>query len=368
MNKISQLPSEQITFSLRSLYDGYGYTRYKMNKFEEYDLYARNKDFLISDSVITFTDTTGKLMALKPDVTLSIVKNTVDTPDSVQKLYYNENVYRVTKGSRSFREIMQVGLEAIGNVDVYCIFEVLLLAAKSLGRTGRNCMLEVSHMGILQDVLSDMGISPGNQEDILRCIGEKNLHDLKKICENLGISEDKTATLRGLLSLGGTADQVLPKLDALLGQTRQVKAFTEVISALMQVADTPLRIDFSLVSDPRYYNGFVFKGFAEGIPSSILSGGQYDKMMREMKRKSGAIGFAVYLDLLEQYAVRSDPADVDILLVYDETSSLTDIRKLAEQLGSEGKTVMVQRNIPENLRYQKLLILKNGKVEETRNA
>ena len=71
---------ERIVFSLRSLYGGYGYSRYKMSKFEEYELYVRNKDFLISDSVITFTDTNGKLMALKPDVTLSIVKNGRDIP------------------------------------------------------------------------------------------------------------------------------------------------------------------------------------------------------------------------------------------------------------------------------------------------
>lgn len=76
---------EQAVFLLRSLYSKYGYKQYKMRKFEEYDLYVRNKDFLISDSVITFTDTNGKLMALKPDVTLSIVKNTKDSDGSVQK-------------------------------------------------------------------------------------------------------------------------------------------------------------------------------------------------------------------------------------------------------------------------------------------
>ena len=64
---------ERAIFALRSLYRRYGYAQYKMSRFEEYDLYVRNKDFLVSDSVITFTDTNGKLMALKPDVTLSIV-------------------------------------------------------------------------------------------------------------------------------------------------------------------------------------------------------------------------------------------------------------------------------------------------------
>ena len=36
---------ERVSFSLRSLYNRYGYSRYKMGKFEEYDLYARNRIF-----------------------------------------------------------------------------------------------------------------------------------------------------------------------------------------------------------------------------------------------------------------------------------------------------------------------------------
>ena len=37
---------ERISFMLRSLYSQHGYERYRMSKFEEYDLYSRNKDFL----------------------------------------------------------------------------------------------------------------------------------------------------------------------------------------------------------------------------------------------------------------------------------------------------------------------------------
>ena len=69
---------EQAIFELRALYQRYGYTPFKMSKFEEYDLYVQNKDFLVGDGVITFNDTDGKLLALKPDVTLSIIKNVVD--------------------------------------------------------------------------------------------------------------------------------------------------------------------------------------------------------------------------------------------------------------------------------------------------
>ena len=110
MNKMTLKQDEQAIFALRGLYQSYGYLPYKMSRFEEYDLYVRNKDFLVSDQIITFADRSGKLLALKPDVTLSIIKNSrID--GGVEKVYYNENVYRVAPGARSFREIVQVGLE-----------------------------------------------------------------------------------------------------------------------------------------------------------------------------------------------------------------------------------------------------------------
>lgn len=54
---------ERAVFALRRLYQNYGYVQYKMSRFEEYDLYVRNKDFLVSDEVITFTDHSGRLLA-----------------------------------------------------------------------------------------------------------------------------------------------------------------------------------------------------------------------------------------------------------------------------------------------------------------
>ncbi|MBQ5649696.1 MAG: ATP phosphoribosyltransferase regulatory subunit, partial [Clostridia bacterium] len=96
MNKDILKNDEKAVYALRTLFRQYGYLPFKMSKFEEYDLYVKNKDFLVSDKVITFSDTNGKLMALKPDVTLSIIKNGEDEAGCKQKVYYNENVYRVS--------------------------------------------------------------------------------------------------------------------------------------------------------------------------------------------------------------------------------------------------------------------------------
>lgn len=117
---------ETVISQLAKLYESYGYSYYKVSRFEEYDLYARNRNFLSGGQILTFNDADGRLMALKPDVTLSIVKNTKDDAD-MQKIYYKENVYRVLHSGEGFREIMQSGLECIGDIDMYATAEVLSL-------------------------------------------------------------------------------------------------------------------------------------------------------------------------------------------------------------------------------------------------
>ena len=146
MNNIENVLTrdELAVFTLRALYSEYGYSQYKMSKFEEYELYAENKDFLVSDRIITFNDTNGKLMALKPDVTLSIIKNTTDAKGVKQKVFYNENVYRVSQRTHQYKEIMQAGLECVGDIDSYDLFETVLLAAKSLELISPDFVLDVS--------------------------------------------------------------------------------------------------------------------------------------------------------------------------------------------------------------------------------
>ena len=296
--------TEKISLALRSLYMGRGFTRYRMGKFEEYDLYSRNKDFLVSDSVITFTDTNGRLMALKPDVTLSIVKNHPDAPETLRKLCYNENVYRVSRGSGAFREIPQAGLECLGNVDEACLSEVLTLAAESLRLCSQRYVLEVSDLDILSVFVDALGAEGAVRREVLRCASEKNLHSLAALCREQGLSGEARERLEALLSLYGEAERVLPALlDFCAGTAAQERA--QVLSRVLSVfagteAADRVQLDFSAVGDMKYYNGITFRGFLAGISESVLRGGQYDKLMRKMGRRSRAVGFAVYLDLLDR--------------------------------------------------------------------
>ena len=303
---------EKAMFALRALYSSHGFSLYRMSKFEEFDLYARNRDFMDSASIITFTDTDGMLMALKPDVTLSIVKNNRHIGNNIRKIYYNENVYRVSPKTHFFKEIMQVGLECLGQIDDECICEVLLMAAESLQVLSDSAVLDISNLDILSGIIAKCDVSKEVEEEITGCIGEKNLHGLCKICTENDLSREQAELLKKLIKLYGEPKRVISELeqviagfeDSLPKETQVV--FDESIRKLKMIVDAfegsgfedMLRIDFSVVSDLNYYNGIIFKGFVEGVPDGVLSGGQYDKLMDNMNRNSRAIGFAVYMDYL----------------------------------------------------------------------
>ena len=296
--------SEKIILALRSLYQHNGFTRFRMEKFEKYDLYAQNKDFLVSERIITFTDTDGKLMALKPDVTLSVIKYLHDEPEKLQKLCYNENVYRVSKGTGSFHEIMQIGLECVGKVDAACIGEVLLLAAKSLGLVAASYVLEISHLDILRKLLGDALRDEKAQSAALKHVTEKNVAGVAALCREAGAGAEETQALLALMRLYGDAAEVLPRLRTLCagkGLDTELDELAGVVAALADGGFSRcVTLDFSAVSNMNYYNGILFAGFVEGLPESVLNGGQYDKLMRKMGKASKAIGFAVYLDRLER--------------------------------------------------------------------
>ena len=358
---------EKAVFGLRSLYRRYGYLPYKMSKFEEYDLYVRNKDFLVSDHIITFTDTDGKLLALKPDVTLSIIKNGKDSK-GVQKLCYNENVYRVTKGTQSFRELMQVGLECIGDIDDYSIYEVIMLAAESLAMISDNYVLDISHMGILSAVIDSLNVSDEDKKAILKCVGEKNVHGLCAILD--GKNVDYSA-LKKLVSLYGAPEKVLCELTDICQNAdfkNELASLEKIVNLLKKNGfGDHIRIDFSVVNDMSYYNGFVFKGFIESVSAGVLSGGQYDKLMKKMGRSAKAIGFAVYLDMLERLDDTDGKYDVDAIVLYDENSDLSALSDTVKLLSENGKTVMVQRELPTDIRYKQLLKLNERGVEILEN-
>lgn len=262
---------ETFILALRELFQKKGYSHFRMAKFEEYDFYADKKDFLPSRHILTFTDADGRLMALRPDVTLSLIKRA-----GKGKYYYAENVYRVPRHGSSFREISQTGAEIIGDIQNGDLREILSTALASLeilagGKDKRNFVLTVADARQILEC-DEVQSNP----EIIRLIEQKNIHGLKKL--------NASRKLLQLCELDGSTENALPLLRH---DCREI---------IKSIPNEHLRIDFSVVrgENIRYYNGIVFNGYIEGVPERVISGGMYNIM-----NVCGA-GFAVYLDEMER--------------------------------------------------------------------
>ena len=85
-----------------------------------------------------------------------------------------------------------------------------------------------------------------------------------------------------------------------------------------------------------------------------------------MGKKSDAIGFAVYLDMLERYDGLGKEYDVDTLLLYDEDADISALSKNIKMLTDIGTEVLAVRSIPD-IKYRQLLKFTGKGVEILEN-
>lgn len=365
---------EQTILQLRRLFEQYGYKKFRMNKFEEYAFYSKYKNFLKSEQFITFSDTDGKLMALKPDITLSIIKNAKAENEGIQRLYYNESVYRVSRHGGEFKEIGQTGVELIGKVTACERAEVIALAAKSLGIIGDSYMLELSHMGYISGALEDLLPAHADRQEVFACMQNKNTHDLSVVAQKAGLNAENTAFLCSLTDMGGRLCDVLPRARALAKNAKMLAAINELEQLSTALAGCGfaqrLRLDFSVLSNTDYYNGLLFRGYVENVPGAVVVGGQYDNLLQRMgKPQLQAIGFAINFDELGRYFKTQRTDILDALLLYTADADPAQVTAVAESYVQKGQKICMETVLPQGLQYKTLVLVSGtGVKEEQGNA
>lgn len=358
---------DSLTYELSMLYKQWGYKEYRMAKFEEYSFYSDNRDFLSSKGILAFNNSDGRLMALKPDITLSIVKN-AKLSGALTKLYYNESVFRMSDSSMDYKEIKQTGVEVLGKVDEYLISEVLMLAAKSLKTIDKDFVLSISHMAFIPSLLAELEIGENSKKDIIECVKGKNIHDLRNICKKCGVSEEKTELLSKLASINGKLDDAIDELCALACNNEMKNACDELrfIAASLRKSELADRlfIDLSVLNNTEYYNGIIFQGYVEKAPSAVLSGGRYDKLAGKLRENTQAVGFAVYLDNLNLYYKKKRDFDSDILVIFDSANRSESLLSLVESFVDKGFSVRVEHSVPEGYKAKTVYSFENGALRE----
>ena len=220
------------------------------------------------------------------------------------------------------------------------------LAAKSLEAIRPDYVLDVADLGIVSGILETADLTDAQRAQLLSLISEKNLHGLKAQCDTLGLDAKTKALLCNLVTVCGPFDETLPLYEQmnLPASCNEALGDLRIVLEMMKACGVKrINLDFSVVNDMNYYNGLIFSGFVSGVPRSVLSGGQYDYLMRRMGRRNQAMGFAVYLDQLDRLLGQKRAYDVDVLIAYGEDAAPDAVLRQAQLAAEKGLSVRVQR-------------------------
>ena len=362
-----------VLLNIRKMYDSYGYKKISLPSFEEYDLYNENKDF-IDRNVLTVMSPNGKLLALRPDITLSVAKKvSKDQSLKYSKIYYQENTYNLTKYV-GYEEDEQLGIELIGKESTFLDFEIINLAVKSLDNINKKSMIVLSHAGFVSSIFENFDLEYEIKEEILDCINRKNSHDIQKMLKrNEHISENVKKLIYKIPELSGNLENIEKELlkYEINGNTKKILSELKQLNSLLMkfYKKSKIIFDFSVVKNLNYYNGIILQGYIEGFPNVILTGGRYDKLFEKFGVDTGAVGFAILTDGLKGYYKDTDKKDFDVLIAYDNS----DFEKLVEIVNDfQKKGLRVRTENIENLgesdfeifNFDEKYVFQNGELKK----
>ncbi|MBR4454684.1 MAG: ATP phosphoribosyltransferase regulatory subunit [Solobacterium sp.] len=347
---------------LNRLFASFGYRKFRMAKFEEYDLYASNRDFLTSSQIITFNDLDGKLLALKPDITLSIIKSTFGP----RRVYYNEMVYRVR--DRHYREIPQAGVECIGEADPYMEAEVIALAANALKVIEENCILRISDVSLLDTLVETLEVPESYREYVIEAMASKRADYLRGLGETGILCRQNASVLASLSELYLPLKQGVREVGTIVS-SEELKPALDHLARLCDILEgfgvlEKAYLDLSLINSMDYYNGIIFQGAVSTIPVPVLSGGRYDRLCEKMGKPFGAVGFAVYMDAVENRRRQNRHYDGDILILYTKQDDPCVLAGTVRKLTEQGyKVLAAKKQDAEENRWKRVMTLEEAVQE-----
>ncbi|MCU1698318.1 MAG: histidyl-tRNA synthetase [Mycobacterium sp.] len=272
---------------------GYGYI--ELPVFEDTALFARGvgeSTDVVSKEMYTFADRGERSVTLRPEGTAgvmrAVIEHGIDRGPLPAKLAYAGPFFRYERPQAGrYRQLQQVGIEAIGIDDPALDAEVIAVADagfRSLGLDGFR--LELTSLG-------DDTCRPQYRELLQEFLFKLDLDDeTRKRAEinPLRVLDDKRPHVREM-----TADAPL-MLDHLSDVAKQ---HFDTVQAHLDLLGVPYVINPRMVRGLDYYTKTTFEFVHDGLgaQSGIGGGGRYDGLMRQLGGKDlSGIGFGLGVD------------------------------------------------------------------------
>ncbi|MBF6332088.1 histidine--tRNA ligase [Nocardia transvalensis] len=317
-----------------------GYGHIELPVFEETALFARGvgeSTDVVSKEMWTFADRNGQSFTLRPEGTAgvmrAVIQHSLDRGQLPVKLYYAGPFFRYERPQAGrYRQLQQVGVEAIGVDDPALDAEVIAIADAGFRALGLNGFrLEITSLGddtcrpqyreLLQEFLLGLPLDEETQR--------------RARINPLRVLDDKRPEVREL-----TADAPL-MLDHLSGSA---KAHFDQVLGYLDALGVPYVINPRMVRGLDYYTKTTFEFVHDGLgaQSGIGGGGRYDGLMAELGGQPlSGIGFGLGVDrtvlaLQAEGKSAADPARVDVFGVPLGDAAKARLVTVAAQLRAAG--------------------------------
>lgn len=337
---------EFIRNKFNSIFDSFGYREVRTPEIEFYKTFFKEEEFLREEEVFKFFDSEGRILVLKPDMTIPIGRLVATKLKGVElplRLRYASNIFRLNKslGGKQ-NEYLDCGVELIGVKGILGDIEVLVLAIESLKSIGiNNFKIEIGNINFFNAAFSSTGIDEDSKEKLAELLENKRLADLDIFIEKLNLNDGSKKFFKKLPWLfGGIAiiEEGI-RLDFNKEIKRELIYLKKLYNLLKELGyEKYISFDLGMVPRVNYYTGLIFRGYIDGASSSVLSGGRYDNLIGKFGRKIEAVGFSINVDMIwDKLEVNKNNNECEIL-EYKESEFLNVLKKGLE-LRRNGKKV-----------------------------
>ncbi|MBE6844638.1 MAG: ATP phosphoribosyltransferase regulatory subunit [Ruminococcus sp.] len=339
---------QSVQKKIHNIFNQRGYNELITPAVEFYDVFNHNSEYFPQEKLFKLTDSKGRLIALRPDNTIPIARIVAtrlkETPLPM-RLYYNQSVFNMApslKGRRT--QTMQTGIELIGSSAEMADLEVISTAIEVLASSAsKSFSLEIGDVRLFRELVNKLDTDDENKEIIRNYIETKNYPALNDFLDSIGKNEI-THALKKLPRLFG-GEEIFEKTSKLFSDEKidailsNLKDLYKKISKI--IGSGTLTVDLGMVNRTDYYTSVIIKGYLEGYGDEVLSGGRYDKLIRDFGYDVPAVGFAVNVDAftdveIKNTAVESKTVDA---VVFAECGYEMKALELADSLRKDGKII-----------------------------
>ncbi|MGE5632293.1 MAG: ATP phosphoribosyltransferase regulatory subunit [Caulobacteraceae bacterium] len=305
-----------------------GFNRIETPLFEYYGLFSGDTASVTEENIIKLIDTEGKVVALRPDITIPaarVVATKLKEYRKPLKLFYSGNVYRrSSKENGAGSEFCQIGAEIYGDTGIWPDIELLSMARECLEEAAvTDYKIDIGDIGIVKGVFEGLSLEEESKAYLEALIHGKNLVELENEVSGLDICDRDKEIICKLPCLFGKPEDVFEGIGQIIVNDtveKSVNYLYKLCGGLKELGLGPsLIVDAGMTTNIKYYTGLIFKAYAKGTSSVVISGGRYDGLLEAMGYSCPAAGFAVYVDGLIKASMKQtayEQKDRKLLVIY----------------------------------------------------